>query len=135
MRRLVSVPAAVLLSLLIASTALASICGNESNKANAGQQSELWIDFTTSPPTITVVNGNRQGHLRGGFVDVYLDFNGGGVDCFIDDTFIMSEHKVGHIAPGQFFEGLGVNPAVHRGNNPGGLGNGVGFASATGPGC
>jgi hypothetical protein len=132
MRRLVSIPIAVLMSLLIVGTALASICGNESNREGAGQQSELWIDFTTDPPTVTVVNGNPNGHVRGGFVDVYLDFDGGGVDCFIDDTFVMSEHEIGHIATGQLFEGLGVNPAIHRGNNPGGEGTGVGFAATEG---
>jgi len=131
MRRLVSLPIAVLMSLLIAGTTLASICGNESKQAGKGQHSELWIDFSTEPPTVTVVNGNAAGHLRGGYVDVYLDFDGGGVDCIIEDTFIMSEHKVGHIAPGQLLDGLGINPAVHRGNNPGGEGAGVGFANAS----
>jgi hypothetical protein len=132
MRRLVSVPFAVLLSLLLAGTTLASICGNNSKPAGSGQQSELWIDFSTTPPTVTVVNGNAQGHLRGGFVDVFLDFDGGGVDCMIDDTFIMSEHKIGHIATGQLFEGLGVLPAVHRGNDPGGPNAGAGFAQTSG---
>ena len=134
MRRLVSIPAAVLLSMLVVSTTLASICGNNSKPAGSGQQSELWIDFSTSPPTVTVVNGTPTGHLRGGFVDVFLDFDGGGVDCMIDDTFIMSEHEIGHIATGQLVEGLGVNPAVHRGNDPGGADAGVGFAQ-TSAGC
>jgi hypothetical protein len=134
MRRLVSIPAAALASLLIASTAFASICGNDSKPADNGQHSELWVDFTTAPPTITVVNGTPNGHLRGGFADVYLislPTPDGPLDCFIDDTFIMSEHKVGHIAPGQLFEGLGIIPAVHRGNDPGGTDSGVGFADQT----
>ena len=133
MRRLVSIPSAVLLSLLLAGTVLASICGNESKPEGAGQHAEIWIDFSTTPePTVTIVGANAAGKLTGGFVDVYLDFDGGGVDCFIDDTFILSEHTLGHISPGQLLEGLAINPAVHSGNNPGGADAGVGFAATEG---
>jgi hypothetical protein len=131
MRRLVSIPVALLLSFIVAGTAFASICGNESKPQDKGQHSQLWINFVTG--SVTVVNGTPNGSLRGGYVDVFLDFDGGGVDCVIDDTFILSEHKIGHIAPGQLLDelGLAVNPAVHRFTNPGGSDAGVGFADAS----
>ena len=129
MRRLVSIPIAVLMSLIIAGTALASFCGNESKRDGAGQHATLWVDLSTAPPTQTIIEGaNAAGKVTGGFVDVHLDFNGDGVsDCFINDTYFISEHS-GHIAPGQDLDGLAVVPAVHKGRNPGGDSAGVGFA-------
>lgn len=128
MRRLVSLPIAVLLSLLMAGTALASFCGNDSKPGGAGQKAVLWVNIAAE--TVTVVEGaNRGGRLTGGFVDVYLDFDGNGsAECFIDDTYLLSEHELGHIAAGQLLDGLAVNPAIHRGNNPGGS-HGMGFAA------
>ena len=133
MRRLVSIPIAALLSLLIVSTAFASFCGNESKTAGAGQHAVLLVDLSTTPETVTIVSGaNAAGKVTGGFVDVQLDFNGDGIgDCIIDDTYFISEHS-GHVAPGQDDGGLAVNPAVHRGQhpdgNPGQDTTGVGFA-------
>ena len=148
MRRLVSVPAAVLLSLLITSTALASFCGNESKPEGAGQHTVLWIAFTAAgPPTVTILEGgNANGKVTGGFVDVHLDFDDDGTaDCVINDTYFMSEHReFFFVAPGQAFElgpgeVLAVLPAVHRGNhpdgNPGSDTTGAGFAEAVGAGC
>jgi hypothetical protein len=138
MRRLVSIPIAALMSLLIAGTAFASFCGNDSKLDDAGQKAVIWVAFDpaapTAPPTITILEGaNASGKLKGAFVDVFLDFNGDGTsDCFIDDTFILSEHEIGHLASGQILDGLAVNPAVHRGNNPGGPDAGVGFAATEG---
>jgi hypothetical protein len=132
MRRLVSLPIAVLMSLIIAGTAFASICGNESKPEGSGQHATLWVDLATFEVTI-LEGANAAGKLTGGYVDVFLDFDGDGVeDCFINDTFILSEHEIGHIAAGQLLEGLAVNPAVHRGNNPGGGDSGVGFAETEG---
>lgn len=138
MRRLVSLPSGVLLSLLVASTAFASFCGNESKQGGAGQFATLWIDFAHQTAVITD-GGAEVNRVRGGFIDVNLDFDGDGTsDCFIDDTFVLSEHTLGHVAPGQLFEMLAVNPAVHRGQhpdgNPGQDDTGVGFAALSG-GC
>lgn len=141
MRRLVSVPIAVLLSLIITGTALAAFCGNESKQADKGQHATLLVNLAVSPPTQTILEGGTpSGNVTGGFVDVLLDFNGDGIgDCLIDDTFVLSEHQLFHIAPGQALEVgpdafLAVNPAVHRGQhpdgNPGTDGTGVGFAAA-----
>ena len=132
MRRLVSIPIAVLMSLLIVSTALASICGNESKPEGKGQHATLWFNLATEQ-LVDSEGLTARGTVPGGYVDVYLDFDGNGTfDCFIDDTFVLSEHKVGHIAVGQLLEGLAINPAVHRGNNPGGGDRGVGFAATVG---
>ena len=135
MRRLVSVPAAVLLSLLLTSTVFAAFCGNDSKQEDAGQHTTYIVNLAASPPTVTFLEGgNPTGNVTGGFVDVWLDFNGDGIgDCFIDDTFVLSEHELFHVAPGQDFEMLAVNPAVHRGRHPDGDpgtdGTGVGFAA------
>ena len=142
MRRLVSIPIAALMSLLIVSTAFASFCGNESKKDGAGQHAVLLVDLSVVPETVTVLSGtNAAGKITGGFVDVWLDFNGDGTgECLINDTYFISEHS-GSIAPGQAFEDapghfLAVNPAVHRGRhpdgNPGQDTTGVGFASLSG---
>lgn len=129
MRRLASLPIALFMTLVITSAALASFCGNDSKGADRGQHATLWVTIATGE--VVVDGGNAQGKLTGGFVDVYLDFPpSAGFDCFIDDTYILSEHEIGHIAAGQLLDGLAVNPAVHRGNNPGGSA-GVGFASIT----
>lgn len=140
MRRLVSIPIAVLMSLLIASTALASFCGNESKPEGKGQFATLWVNTTTGSVLITE-DGQPVDRVRGGFVDTYLDFNNDGVwDCFIDDTYFISEHKgIGEVAPGQAFgdpaHPLAVLPAIHRGGhpdgNPGHATSGAGFASFT----
>ena len=132
MRRLVSIPFAALLTLLIVSTAFASFCGNESKPQGKGQHATLWFNLATGE-LVDSEGLTAGGTVPGGFVDVHLDFNGDGTfDCFIDDTFLLSEHKVGHIAAGQLLEGLAINPAVHRGNNPGGDDSGVGFAATAG---
>ena len=132
MRRLVSIPIAALMSLLIVSTALASFCGNDSKPQGKGQHATLWYDLDAG--VLVASEGlTARGTVPGGFVDVHLDFDGDGTfDCFIDDTFVLSEHKLGHIAAGQLLEGLAINPAVHHGNNPGGDDSGVGFAATDG---
>ena len=132
MRRLVSVPIAALMSLLIVSTALAAFCGNESKPQGRGQHATLWFNLATGE-LVDSEGLTAGGTVPGGFVDVHLDFDGDGTfDCFIDDTFLLSEHQIGHIAPGQALcePPLAVNPAVHHGNNPGGDDAGVGFAVA-----
>lgn len=135
-RRFLAVPAAALLSILVAGTSLAAFCGVDSKPEGAGQNIVFWVDLSVDPPVQTVLEGaNAAGKFTGGFADVYLDFNGDGVaDCFIDDTFLISEHS-GSVAPGQDFFGLPVNPGVTNGfereQDPGGE-NGVGEADLEG---
>ena len=135
-RRVLALPLAALLSLLVSSTALAAFCSVQSKPEGAGQRMVLWVDLSVSPPVQTIVEGgNAAGKFTGGFADVYLDFDGDGTaECFIDDTFLISEHS-GSIAPGQDFFGLPVNPGVtngfERGVDPGGA-NGVGEAELEG---
>lgn len=132
MRRLVSLPIAVLMTLLIVGTALASICGNESKPQDKGQHATLWFNLATGE-LVRSEGTTANGKIPGGYVDVHLDFDGDGTfDCFIDDTFVLSEHTLGHIAVGQLLDGLAINPAVHRGRNPGGDTAGVGFANTVG---
>ena len=133
-RQLIALPGALVLSLVVAGTALGAFCGVDSKPSGAGQRIVLWVDIPTETQTI-VSGANAAGKFTGGFADVYLDFNGDGTaDCFIDDTFLISEHS-GSIAPGQNFFGLPVNPGVtngfERGADPGGE-NGVGEADLTG---
>ena len=135
-RQILAVPTAVLLSLAVAGTALGAFCTSESKRDGAGQKMVLWVDLSLDPPVQTIVEGaNAAGRFTGGFADVYLDFNGDGTaDCFINDTFLISEHS-GSIAPGQDFFGLPVNPGVtngfEHGRDPGGA-NGVGEAELEG---
>jgi hypothetical protein len=133
-RSIVAVPAALLLSLVVAGTALGAFCGVDSKPSGAGQLIVLWVDIPSGVQTI-VSGANAAGKFTGGFADVYLDFDGDGTaDCFIDDTFLISEHS-GSVAPGQDFFGLPVNPGVSngfdRGVDPGGA-HGVGEAELTG---
>ena len=119
---------------IVAGTALGAFCGVDSKPSGAGQKMVLWVDIPSGVQTI-LEGANAAGKFTGGFADVYLDFDGDGTaDCFIDDTFLISEHS-GSVAPGQDFFGLPVNPGVTngfaRGVDPGGA-HGVGEAELTG---
>jgi hypothetical protein len=133
-RPLLALPVALLLSLLVAGTAFATHCGNASKPDGAGQHALIVVDLGTGG--IVYAEGlNKNGKLRGGFIDVYLDFDGDSMpsagDCVINDTYILSEHS-GRAAPGQNDGGLAVIPSVIRFADPGGSGNGVGFAELVG---
>jgi hypothetical protein len=130
-RSLLAVPLALLLSLLVAGTALATHCGNDSKTSGAGQHQTILVNVATG--SFTFLEGGREdGKFRGAFVDVYLDFDFSGDvssgDGFIDDTYIASQHS-GRAAPGQDEEGLAVIPNILRGTDPSGPDHGVGFAS------
>jgi hypothetical protein len=136
MRRIVALPLALLMCLVVAGSAFAAFCGVDSKPTDkgAGQKLVLWVDLAAGTQT-ALAGTNANGKWTGGFADVHLDFDGDGTaECFIEDTFIMSEHS-GHIAPGQDFFGLAVNPGVtngfERGVDPGGD-NGVGEAELSG---
>jgi hypothetical protein len=130
-RSFLAVPLALLLSLVVAGTALATHCGNESKQAGAGQHQTILVDPASGEFTF-LEGGNAAGKFRGAFLDVYLDFDFSGDvssgDGFIDDTYIASQHS-GRAAPGQDDGGLAVIPNILRGTDPSGPGRGVGFAS------
>jgi hypothetical protein len=130
-RSLLAVPIALLLSLVVAGTAFATHCGNESKQAGAGQLQTILANPETGA-FIFLEGGNAAGRFRGAFLDVYLDFDLSGDvssgDGFIDDTYIISLHS-GKAAPGQDEGGLSVIPSILRGTDPAGPGKGVGFAS------
>jgi hypothetical protein len=130
-RSLLALPLALLLSILVAGTAFATHCGNESKQAGAGQLQTILVNPESGAFTF-LEGGNAAGKFRGAFLDVYLDFDVSGDvssgDGFIDDTFIISLHS-GRAAPGQDDGGLSVIPSILRGTDPAGPGKGVGFAS------
>ena len=130
-RSLLAVPLALLLSLVVAGTAFATHCGNESKQAGAGQHQTILANPVTGS-FIFLEGGNAAGKFRGAFLDVYLDFDLSGTvnsgDGFIDDTYIISLHS-GKASPGQDDGGLSVIPNILRGTDPSGPGKGVGFAS------
>ena len=131
-RSFLAVPLALLLSVLVAGTAFATHCGNESKKAGAGQHQTILVNVATGDFTF-LEGGNAAGKFRGAFIDVYLDFDFSGDvssgDGFIDDTYIISFHS-GKAAPGQDSgDGLPALPNILRGTDPSGPGRGVGFAS------
>jgi len=130
-RSFLAVPLALLLSLLVAGTAFATHCGNESKKSGAGQHQTILVNPGTGAFSF-LEGGNAAGKFRGAFLDVYLDFDSSGDvssgDGFIDDTYIISLHS-GRAAPGQDDGGLAVIPSILRGTDPAGPGKGVGFAS------
>ena len=130
-RSLLALPLALLLSLLVAGTAFATHCGNESKKAGAGQKQTILVNPATGAFSF-LEGGRADGKFVGAFLDVYLDFDFSGDvtsgDGFIDDTYIISMHS-GRAAPGQAEDGLAVMPSILRGSDPAGPSKGVGFAS------
>ena len=133
-RPFIALPTALLLSVILAGTALATHCGNSSKVDGAGQKVRIVVDLATEE--IVYADGlNANSRLRGGFVDVYLDLDGDSLpsagDCVIDDTFIISEHR-GGTSPGQDDGGLAVIPSIIRFADPGGSAHGVGFADLVG---
>lgn len=134
MRRfLIAVPAAALLSIAVAGTVLATHCGVDSKPDGAGQRVIILVDPVTG--AFTPISGfNAAGRFTGGFIDVYLDFDGSGTisagDGKINDTFLASQHS-GGAAPGQNGGGLAVIPSILRGIDPAGADQGVGFADFT----
>ena len=130
-RSLLAVPLALLLSLVVAGTAFATHCGNESKQAGAGQLQTILANPVTGGYHLP--RGRQRGReFRGAFLDVYLDFDLSGDvssgDGFIDDTYIISLHS-GKASPGQDDGGLPAIPSILRGTDPAGPGKGIGFAS------
>ena len=73
-RSLLAVPLALLLSLVVAGTAFATHCGNDSKQAGAGQLQTILVNPADGSYTF-LEGGNAAGKFRGAFLDVYLDFD------------------------------------------------------------
>jgi hypothetical protein len=134
MRRFwIAVPAATLLSLVVAGSAFATHCAVDNKPDGAGTRVVILVDPFTEAVT-PLAGVNKAGRFTGGFVDVYLDFDQSGTvsagDGKINDTFLISLHS-GHAAPGQDAGGLPAIPAILRGVDPAGDQHGVGFADFT----
>lgn len=134
MRRfMLAVPAAMLLSLVVAGSVLATHCGVDNKPDGAGQRAVILVNPFTEAVT-PLAGVNKAGRFVGGFIDVYLDFDESGTisdgDGKINDTFLISFHS-GHAAPGQDVDGLPVIPVIIDGTDPAGADHGVGFADFT----
>ena len=128
MRRVfVSFGAAAALALVIAGTAFAAHCVNESKQAGAGVHGAILLDGVTFQP-IAFIGINAGGVVPGGFADVYIDADGTGTlteGDFLaeDDIFLAANHS--HKAnPAQGVPA--VLPPVLAERDPGGDGRGVG---------
>ena len=131
--RLIALPAALLLSLALAGTTLATHCGVDSKPDGAGQQVVLLVNPITEDFTpLAGVTGN--GRFRGGFADVYIDLDLSGTisegDLKINDTFLISMHS-GSASPGQIEDELAVLPPIGRSDDPAGAARGAGFADVS----
>lgn len=125
-RMLISVGSALALTFVIAGSAFAAHCVNESKPQGAGVQGTVLLDPVTFQPTF--VGENNGGRLPGGFADVYIDADDSGTltDADIqieDDIFLISNHSH-KLNPAQ--GAPGVLPPVLNGADPGGDGRGVG---------
>lgn len=125
-RALLSLGSALLLTLVMASTALGAHCVNESKKPGAGVQGVVLINPATGEASFP--DANAAGRLPGGFADVYLDLDFSGTltaadQQVEDDVFLVANHsQKANPAQGE----PSVLPSVHDGRNPGGAGAGVG---------
>ena len=134
LRRLMALPAAVLLSLVVVGTAFATHCGNTSKPDGAGQHVVILVNPVTEEVT-PIAGFNANGKFTGGFADVYIDLNLDGVissgDLKINDTYLLSQHS-GTASPGQDDgDGLAVLPNIIRGDDPAGALHGAGFADVS----
>ena len=127
MRRfLISLGSALALTFVIAGSAFAAHCVNESKPDGAGVQGTVLLDPVTFEATF--VGLNSGGKLPGGFADVYIDADDSGTltDADIrieDDIFLISNHS--HKAnPAQ--GAPAILPPVLNEMDPGGDGRGVG---------
>ncbi len=127
MRRvLISLGSALLLSVVVASTALAAHCVNENKPDGAGVRGAVLLDPVTFEASFE--GANAGGRLPGGFADVYIDADDSGTvtagDIQVeDDTFLIANHSH-RDNPAQ--GSPAVLPPVLDGRDPGGDGRGVG---------
>lgn len=127
MRRMViSLGSALALTFVVAGSAFAAHCVNESKPDGAGVQGAVLLDPATFEATF--VGLNAGGKLPGGFADVYIDADDSGTlteaDIQIeDDIFLISNHSH-KLNPAQ--GAPAILPPVLAGMDPGGDGTGVG---------
>ena len=97
MRRvLISLGSALALTFVIAGSAFAAHCVNESKQAGAGVHGAVLLDPVTFEATFE--GANAGGKLPGGFADVYIDADDSGplpeANIQIeDDIFLISNHS------------------------------------------
>jgi hypothetical protein len=125
-RLLISLGSALALTFVIAGSAFAAHCVNESKSEGAGVHGAVLLDPVTFEATF--VGLNSGGKLPGGFADVYIDADDSGTlteaDIQIeDDIFLISNHS--H-KPNPAQGAPAVLPPVLNGADPGGDGRGVG---------
>jgi hypothetical protein len=121
-RSLVLVALVAALLVMGAAPAFAAHCINQSKPDGAGNLTTVIIDVATDEASFE--GANAAGKPRGGFTDVYLDFDGDGVgDLQVeDDVFLIANHS-GKANPAQ------GEPAVLPGASKNGSpDHGVGFA-------
>ena len=93
MRRVVKFSAATVVAfLLFTGTAYAHYCTNVSKKDGAGNAGVVFADVSSGDfelvPEFTTVKLNRQGQVTGGFMDIYVDFNGdGSAELVLGDVY------------------------------------------------
>ena len=127
-RAAVSLGSALMLTLIVAGTALGAHCTNESKPEGAGVHGVVLLDPITFEPTFE--GANAGGRLPGGFADVYIDADDSGTlsagDIQIEnDIFLIANHS--HKAnPAQ--GAPAVLPPILAGRDPGGDGHGVGVS-------
>jgi hypothetical protein len=127
MRRvLISLGSALALTFVIAGSAFAAHCVNESKPDGAGVHGTVLVNPATGEASF--IGANPAGKLPGGFADVYLDLDGSGTlsdaDLQIeDDIFLISNHSH-KVNPAQ--GAPAILPPVLDGRDPGGDGRGVG---------
>ncbi len=73
------------------SLAYASECFIPSKPNGAGNFGDVIVDISSPGPPVVTEPTNPGGQSRGGFVDVYLDFDGDGIgdQQIQDDTFAL----------------------------------------------
>ena len=125
-RLLISLGSALALTFVIAGSAFAAHCVNESKRDGAGVHGAVLLDPVTFEATF--VGLNSGGKLPGGFADVYIDADDSGTltegDIQIeDDIFLISNHS--H-KPNPAQGAPAILPPVLNGADPGGDGRGVG---------
>lgn len=132
-RRLIALPASLAMTLLLAGTAFATHCSNDSKPDGAGQHVVILVNPLTEAVT-PIAGFNAAGRFTGAFADVYIDLNLDGEissgDLLINDTYLLSMHS-GRAAPGQNSFGLAVLPSILRGDDPAGAARGIGFADVS----
>ena len=127
MRRvLTSLAAAGALTFVVAGSAFAAHCVNESKRDGAGVHTTVLINPETDEATF--IGANAAGRTPGGFADIYLDLDLSGDvsegDPLLDnDVFLVANHS-GKANPAQGIPA--VLPPVLDGRDPGGEGKGIG---------